>query len=158
LRPDNFPTIRLAQLAALYYKHQNLFSLLNDAKNTQQIYDLFKIYISEFWTQHYTFTSEILGKRHKKLSKSFIDLIIINTLIPLQFVYQKHLAKQDFDKTIGLMQQLKPEKNSIITKFNNLGIDSNSAFDTQALLQLKNNYCTQNKCLNCKIGNYLIRN
>jgi len=158
LRPDNFPTIRLAQLAALYYKNQNLFSLLNDAKSSKEIYELFKIEISNFWTIHYTFTSETLGKRHKKLSKSFIDLIIINTIIPLQFVYQKNIGKQDSDKTIGLMQQLKSEKNSIITKFNNLGITSNNAFFTQALLQLKNNYCVKNNCLNCEIGNYLITN
>jgi hypothetical protein len=158
LRPDNFPTIRLAQLAALYYKNHNLFSLLNDAKSSKEIYELFKIEISNFWTTHYTFTSETLGKRHKKLSKSFIDLIIINTIIPLQFVYQKNIGKQDSDKTIGLMQQLKSEKNSIITKFNNLGITSNNAFSTQALLQLKNNYCVKNNCLNCEIGNYLITN
>lgn len=158
LRPDNFPTIRLAQLAALYFKHQSLFSLLNDAKNTQDIYELFKIEISDFWTKHYTFTSEMTTKRHKKLSKAFIDLFIINTIIPFQFVYQKHIGKQDSDKTIGLLQQLKPEKNSIISKFNTLGISSDNAFVTQALLQLKNNYCTKNKCLNCKIGNHLIAN
>jgi len=158
LRPDNFPTIRLAQLAALYNKHHNLFSSLIDAKTPLDIYELFNIEISEFWTQHYTFTSETARKRPKKLSKSFVDLIIINTLIPLQFVYQKHIGKQDPDKIIGLIQQLKPEKNSIISKFKKLGIISNSAFITQALLQLKNNYCTKNNCLNCKIGHYLITN
>jgi len=158
LRPDNFPTIRLAQLAALYHKNNNLFSLLNDAKSSKEIYDFFKIEISNFWTEHYTFTSEMTTKRHKKLSKSFIDLITINTIIPLQFVYQKHIGKQDSDKTIGFLQQLKPEKNSIISKFNALGISSENAFITQALLQLKIDYCAKNKCLNCKIGNFLIAN
>ncbi len=76
----------------------------------------------------------------------------------MQFVYQKHLNRHDAEKTIGLMQHLKPEKNSIINKFNALGLTSESAYKTQALLQLKNNYCVKNRCLDCKIGSLLLTN
>jgi Protein of unknown function (DUF2851) len=158
LRPDNFPTIRLAQLSALYHRYQNLFSQLINIKNIQAVYDLLNIEISDFWQHHYTFTSETTGKRHKKLSKPFIDLLIINTLIPLQFVYQRNIGKLDSEKIIAFIKQLKPEKNSIVDKFKVLGMTSADAFNTQALLQLKNNYCTKNRCLDCKIGTYLIAN
>jgi uncharacterized protein DUF2851 len=158
LRPDNFPTIRLAQLAALYSKHHNLFSLLIDVKTPEEIYKAFTVAVSDFWTSHYTFTSEKTGRRSKKLSKSFIDLLIINTIVPLQFVYQKHIGKSNSEKIIGLLQQIKPEKNSIITKFKALGLSVENAFKTQALLQLKNNYCAKNNCLQCKIGHNLIAN
>jgi len=158
LRPDNFPTIRLAQLAALYNRHQNLFSQFIEATSVDSVYTLFKINISDFWQSHYTFTSKTVKKRHKSLTNFFIDLLIVNTLIPLQFVYQKYLNKPDAEKTIGLVQQLKPEKNSIINKFNALGLTSKSAYKTQALLQLKNNYCVRNRCLDCKIGSFLITN
>ncbi len=158
LRPDNFPTIRLAQLAALYSKHHNLFSLLINVEKPEEIYKAFSIELSEFWIHHYTFTSEKTGKRSKKLTHSFIDLLIINTIVPLQFVYQKHLGKPTSEKTIGLLEKIKPEKNSIINHFKDLGLPTDNAFKTQSLLQLKNNYCTKNNCLNCKIGHNLIVN
>lgn len=158
LRPGNFPTIRLAQLAALYSKYHNLFSLLINVKTPEEIYKTFTVAVSDFWTSHYTFTSEKTVKRSRKLSKSFIDLLIINTIVPLQFVYQKHIGKSNSEFIIALLQQIKPEKNSIIGRFKTLGLLADNAFATQALLQLKNNYCAKNNCVHCKIGHNLIVN
>lgn len=156
LRPMNFPTIRISQLAGLYNIHQNLFSKLMAAKSTSEIYNLFEITTSEFWETHYTFEKES-SKRIKKLTKSFIDLLLINTIIPLKFVYLKHIGKLDESVILDLIQQLKSEKNNIIDKFNILKIKSNNAFESQALLQLKNEYCTKQKCLKCAIGNSLLK-
>lgn len=156
LRPNNFPTIRLSQLANLYVLHQNLFSKLINITGASDYYDLLKIETSKYWESHYSFTS-LSSKRKKVLTKSFIDLLLINTIIPLKFVYQKYIGKLNEEHILELIQQIKPEKNSIIGKFNTLGVSSKNAFESQALLQLKKEYCTKQKCLQCAIGNSLLK-
>ncbi|WP_028887804.1 DUF2851 family protein [Tenacibaculum ovolyticum] len=157
MRPTNFPTIRIAQLVALFHKHQNLFSKLMQLSKIEDFYKLFSVEVNDFWKEHYTFETES-KKTLKKLTKSFVDLLLINTIIPLQFVYKQskgeEVNEEDFFK---LIKQIKPEKNSIIDKFSDLKIDVTSAFDSQALLELKNNYCTEKHCLQCAIGNHLLR-
>lgn len=157
LRPNNFPTIRLSQLANLYYTNQNLFSQIIDIKGVDSYYELLSVTTSEFWETHYTFKKQS-KKRIKSLTKSFIDLLLINTIIPLKFVYLKSLGKSDITDLISLIEEIKPEKNSIISKFNDLKIETKSAFATQALLQLKNEYCNKQRCLDCIIGSDLLKN
>jgi len=156
LRPNNFPTIRISQLANLYNTHQNLFSKIINIDTIEAYYDLFKVTTSVYWETHYSFTSTSV-KRKKQLTKGFIDLLLINTIIPLKFIYQKHIGKLDEELILQLIQQIKPEKNNIIEKFKLLKINTTNAFETQALLQLKNNYCAKQKCLQCAIGNYLLK-
>lgn len=157
LRPSNFPTIRISQLASLIHFRPNFFTKLMSFKKMDQFYDFFKIGTSKFWETHYTFDKES-KKSSKKLSKSFIDLLVINTILPVKFMYLKHLGKSDYSEILGLIKELKPEKNGIIDRFKVINIPVNNAFDSQALLELKNNYCTKQKCLQCAIGNDLIRN
>lgn len=156
IRPSNFPTIRIAQLVGLYYQHQHLFSKLMHLKRVEDFYQLFTVEVHDFWKTHYTFEKESKSSP-KKLTKSFIDLLIINTILPLQFVYLKHKGALEEDQIMSLIQQISPEKNSIINKFNICKVTSNSAFDTQALLQLRNKYCINKRCLECAIGNRLLR-
>ena len=156
LRPPNFPTIRISQLASLYSSKQNLFSGLIQLKTVNEFYKYLSISTSEFWQTHYTFEKEST-KRIKKLTKSFIDLLLINTIIPLKFVYLKQHDKFNQSEFIKLIQQLKPEKNSVIAHFYDLKINSKNAFDSQALLQLKRNYCEKQKCLQCAVGNFLLK-
>jgi len=155
LRPPNFPTIRLSQLANLYHKHQNLFSKIITSRSLEELYSLFTVATSIFWETHYTFGKES-KKSTKKTTKVFIDLLLINTIIPLKFSYAKHQGKMVNEEIILLMQRLASEKNSIINKFETLKKVSTSALHSQALLQLKNNYCVKNKCLQCAVGNALI--
>lgn len=155
LRPVNFPTIRISQLAGLYTSHQNLFSKCMETSEVKGFYELFSITASAFWDMHYTFEKES-KKRVKKLSKSFIDLLLINTIVPLKFVYLKHIGKLDEEAFLMLMKALKSEKNSIIDKFEFLKLESENAMRSQALLELKNEYCAPQKCLQCAIGNYLL--
>ena len=155
LRPTNFPTIRLAQFANLYYEHQTLFSKLMNIKDLENIYDKFKISASEFWNTHYTFEANSKNNK-KKITKAFIDLLLINTIIPLKFVYQNYIGKPDNESIIKMMSEIKSEKNSIIDKFSNLNMTSDSSFSSQALLQLKNEYCSKQKCLQCAIGNQIV--
>jgi len=156
-RPDNFPTIRLSQLASLYNKHQNLFSKIIALKSVKEIYEVLNVAASLYWQNHYQFDKES-PKKSKPLSKSFIDLLIINTIIPIQFAYANIMGESFSEDLIELLNQVSPEKNSIIEKFDSFGIVSKSAFDTQTLLQLKNEYCNQNGCLKCAIGMELLRN
>lgn len=157
LRPDNFPTIRLAQLAMLYHVQRNLFSKVIAAKPIAELYKLFDVSVSEYWLRHYNFEKPSKYKE-KGLSKSFIDLIIINTVIPFQFAYERSLGKEDSEENIDLLIQIQPEKNAIVDKFKDFGIACNSAFETQALLQLKKEYCEKGKCLQCAIGLALLKN
>lgn len=155
-RPDNFPTIRLSQLANLYHSQQNLFSKISTSNSLKNIYEVFEIAASEYWQNHYQFDKES-PKKTKKLSKSFIDLIVINTIIPLQFAFAKSQGKEISEELINLLNEVAPEKNTIIDKFSSFGIKSKTAFETQSLLQLKNEYCNKNSCLECAIGMELLK-
>ena len=157
LRPNNFPTIRIAQLAALYNQKENLFSQIIKTKELNDFYKLFSIQVSPFWKDHYSFTSSS-KKSNKTLTKSFIDLLLINTIVPFKFIYLKQMNKLNEEELLETVRQIKPEKNTIIDKFNEIGIETNNAFQTQSLLQLKNEYCSKQKCLQCNIGSDLLIN
>jgi len=156
LRPSNFPTIRLSQLASLYSLKENLFSNIIEIQSVRDYYNLLNVATSKFWETHYTFEKES-KKSTKKLTKSFVDLLLINTIIPIKFMYLKSFGKTDFAQIFSIIEQIKPEKNSIISKFNNCNIKSENAFKTQALLQLKNEYCNKQLCLQCEIGKELLK-
>lgn len=155
-RPDNFPTIRLSQLANLYHNQQNLFSKIITLNSVKSVYEVFDVSESNYWQNHYQFDKES-PKKKKKLSKSFIDLLIINTLIPLQFAYAKNQGKEISEDLIQLLNEVASEKNTIIDKFSFFGLKSKNAFESQSLLQLKNEYCNKIRCLECVIGMELLK-
>jgi hypothetical protein len=155
LRPTNFPTIRIAQLAMLYHLRQNLFSKLISLGTLKEFYNVMSNGTTEFWEVHYTFGKSSKSSQ-KTISKSFIDLLLINTIIPLKYCYAKQNGKDSHEDILKLIQELKSEKNSIVDKFQSLRPISNSALQSQALLQLKNSYCDKNKCLQCAVGNSLL--
>jgi len=157
LRPDNFPTIRLSQLAALYHKYQNLFSKIIDLKSVDAVYRLLSVSASSYWQNHYQFDKES-QRKSKTLSKSFIDLLIINTIIPLQFTYSNIMGESISEDLIDFMNEVTSEKNVIMDKFNSFGIKSKTAFESQTLLELKNEYCERKACLKCAIGLELLKN
>lgn len=156
-RPDNFPTIRLSQLAQLYHKHQNLFSKITEDVSVNDIYKIFNVQASPYWQTHYTFDKESARKR-KALTTSFVDLIIINTVVPFRFAYDRSIGKENPENLVDLLQEITPEKNAVIDKFRSFKVDVQSAYDTQSLLQLKNEYCTHKRCLQCAIGMDLLKN
>ena len=155
-RPDNFPTIRLSQLANLYHSQQNLFSTISTSNSLATIYKTFGIAVSAYWQTHYQFDKES-PKKLKKLSQSFVDLIVINTIIPLQFAFAKSQGKENSEDLMQLLNAVAPEKNSIVDKFGSFGINPKNAFESQSLLQLKNEYCNKSRCLECAIGMELLK-
>ena len=155
LRPPNFPTIRLSQFSNLYTSEHQLFSKIMQINTPDELYKLFKKGVTEFWMSHYTFSRTSKASK-KQLTKSFVDLLIINTIIPLKFSYAKVQGRTIDDDLFKLIKQLKIENNSIVKKFLELKPMEKSALNSQALLQLKTEYCDKNKCLHCAIGNHLI--
>ncbi|WP_459210582.1 DUF2851 family protein [Aquimarina rhabdastrellae] len=156
LRPANFPTIRITQLAALYHKYQNLFDKVIQNNTIEEYYNMFMISTARYWDTHYTLEKPTPIKK-KRLTKNFIDLLLINTIIPLKFYYAKKHKMTIDDEIITLLRKIDSEKNTIIDKFIANGIAVNNALDSQGLLQLKNEYCDHKKCLQCAIGNYLLQ-
>ena len=155
LRPPNFPTIRLSQFASLYNSEPNLFSKVMDLNTREELYKFFGKGVTQFWMTHYTFAKS--SKPYKKgITKSFIDLLILNTLIPLKFSYAKAKGKSIEDNIFELIKDIKMETNSIVSKFLDLKTIEKNALNSQALLQLKHQYCDKNKCLQCAIGNSFI--
>ncbi len=155
LRPPNFPTIRLSQLANLYHKEQQLFSKVISAENLSDIYTLFEVCPSSFWKTHYTFDKES-KQSSKKVTKAFVDLLLINTILPIKFCYAKQNGEAIDETILEIINAVAAEKNSIINGFNQLKQKPKSALESQAFVQLKTEYCDKNKCLQCAVGNVLL--
>jgi hypothetical protein len=157
LRPSGFPTIRLSQLANLYNRNKSLFTDIIETSSVENIYKKLSVGPSNFWQTHYTFDKES-KKMIKQTTKVFMDLIFINTIIPLKFSYANYQGKFKDAELLQWMSQVDSEKNGIVQKFNDLGGISKSAMTSQAYIQLKTNYCDKNKCLQCAIGNHILTN
>ncbi len=157
MRPANFPTVRLAQLAALVHKSSHLFSIIKYAENVQELYPLFDVTANDFWHYHYTF-NEITSFKKKKLGRQMAVNIILNTVIPMLYAYGWYNNDEEFkDKALHWAGNLPAEKNHITTRFEALQVENKTAFDSQALIQLKNKYCNEKRCLHCVVGNKILK-
>ncbi|GAJ20631.1 unnamed protein product, partial [marine sediment metagenome] len=135
LRPSNFPTIRIAQFGSLIHKTSGLFSKIIQAGNAKELLELFRVSTSPYWENHYVFNKQSKPKE-KKLGDQAIHYILINTVVPFLFVYGKIKKLDDFkEKSLDILDQIPPESNSIVKKWEKLGIKAENAFYTQALLQ-----------------------
>lgn len=157
LRPPNFPTIRIAQFARLIHVSENLFRKITDKTSVKDISSLFHVQCSPYWDNHYRFDKSS-EKKDKNLGKAAIENIIINTIVPLKFVYGSESMRPEIkDQAINLITELPAEKNTIINQWIKTGIKPENAGEGQALLELKKYYCTPKKCLQCAIGHHLVR-
>ncbi len=152
LRPAAFPTIRIAQFAMLIHSSSGLFSKCLDTLQLADLYKLLGVSASDYWQNHYTFGHEAV-QRKKRLGKGSMDVIILNSVVPFAFAYGKARGNEQLqDKALSLLEAMKPERNSIVDGFEKLGVKADSAFFTQALVQLKQEYCDPHKCLFCQVG------
>jgi hypothetical protein len=156
LRPANFPTVRISQLSALLSASGGFFSRVLEATDTVQLNKFFAQTASHYWDDHYVF-----GKRSRKISKSTgsqaANIFLINAVIPLIFVYGHYRDHQDIcERAIGFLENIQSEENSIMVEWQKTGIIAESAFHSQALIQLRNSYCRKRRCLDCRIGSKLI--
>lgn len=158
LRPENFPQVRLAQLAMLYYNGSLSLAKLLDAKDIDAMYGLFNTSVSDYWRRHYTFKSQESPESDKYLSKSTIDLIVMNSVVPLLFAYGRYKGDDELcDRAFTLMEGIKSENNKYIRDWKNAGITCETAADSQALMQLSTKYCEPHNCLRCRFGFEYIR-
>ncbi|MCK5822790.1 MAG: DUF2851 family protein [Bacteroidales bacterium] len=156
LRPSNFPTIRIAQFASLIFKSSSLFSKIINSDDLVEIKKYFSVSTSEYWDTHYMFNKST-KERKKRTGQVFINSLIINTIVPFLFVYSKSKDNEIYKiRALKFLEKLPAEKNSIINNWKLLKIPVPNAFYSQALIQLKNEYCNKKKCLYCQIGNRII--
>jgi len=156
LRPSNFPTVRLSQLAAMLSVSGGLFSKILDATDINVIKEIFEVPASRYWDDHFIF-----GKKSRSFTKhtgsQAADILLINSVIPLLFIYGRNRDNQAIsEKALSFLEEIPPEENKILAEWEAAGLNAESAFFSQALIQLRNEYCKKRKCLNCRIGNNII--
>ena len=157
LRPPSFPTIRLAQLAALIHQSLHLFSKVIDNQDVSALSSLFEVEVSSYWRDHFVFDTPSVSSP-KKLGSDTIDLILINNVAPFLYIYGKLRGDERLkNRSLLLLEKVKSEKNTVIDGWKTLGFDTPSAADSQALIQLKTTYCDFKKCASCAIGNAILR-
>ena len=158
MRPANFPTIRLSQLAMLIHNSSHLFSLIKEAENLKDVEKLFGVTANDYWHYHYLYDEETEFKK-KTLGKQMIQNIILNTVLPFLYAYGWYHNEESYkEKALLWATQLLPEKNFITNGFSSLNIENKTAYDSQALIQLKNKYCDAKRCLDCAVGNNILKN
>lgn len=154
LRPDNFPHVRLAQFASLVHHSTKLFSKILSTEKIKDLRKLFVFEVSEYWQSHYLFGTESSVSK-KRIGEKSIDILLINTVVPFLFTHAKKLGGNP-ERAVEILEKIPAENNSIVKKWSQLGFPSENAFDSQAYLQLKKNYCDEKKCLQCRVGHKLL--
>jgi adenosyl cobinamide kinase/adenosyl cobinamide phosphate guanylyltransferase len=157
LRPANFPTVRLAQLATLVQRQPSLFSLFIHAETLKMLQNALRVEQSGYWQKHYQFQKEATGKV-PALGKTSVENIIVNTVVPLLVAYSEAKDSRLFlDKALELLEQLPAEQNHITEMWEGLELKTKTAFDSQGVIELYNNFCSEKRCLNCGIGTALLK-
>ncbi len=156
LRPANFPTIRIAQFASLLYDTPALFSAVIETTDLKKMASFFRVKASGYWDTHFVFNKP--AKRYEKATGRFaVQSILINTIVPVLFFFGKQRDMAEFSiRAMKFLEELPAENNSKISRWRDLGIEADNALTSQALLQQKNEYCSNQRCLECTIGHHII--
>jgi hypothetical protein len=156
LRPANFPTVRISQLAALLAGSTGLFSRVLECDDTESLRKMFSVTASAYWNTHYQF-GHVVPSAAGRAGIQSVDLLIVNAVAPLLFVYGRVRQQQEWcDRAVQILDSLPPEENSVVTGFADAGLSPGSALASQALIELRNRYCRSHRCLHCAIGSSLI--
>jgi hypothetical protein len=157
LRPSNFPTVRVAQLAMLLHRSADLIDRMLAFRTVDDLYDMFDVQASAYWDTHFTF-GKISSQKPKTIGSASVQRMIANLIVPYLFAYGSRLANEALcEKAMELLETLPPEKNHITNGWTQTGVKSGNAFYAQALIQLKTNYCNNKQCLKCGIGMDLLQ-
>jgi len=157
LRPANFPTIRIAQLAQLLHKSTQLFSEILELDDVASLRKKFSVEVSLYWQSHYSFGKEN-RKLHGSIGDESLENILINSVIPTLAAYATETGEEKyFDLGLAVLQKLKPENNSIIRAWSEIGLKAASAFDSQGMIEQMNSFCKKRNCLNCTVGSAILK-
>jgi len=157
MRPGNFPTIRLAQLAALIQGSAHLFSKILEMESVSEVKKLFDVTANDYWHYHYIL-DEVSTFKKKMTGKDMIENLIINTVVPMLFTYGLYHKEENYKaRAVKWLESISAESNSTTRGFIQLGVSNKTSFDSQALLELKSQYCDQRHCLKCAVGNAILK-
>jgi len=157
LRPHNFPTVRIAMLANIISQTNHLFARIKEKNSKKEIESVLQTNLPLYWDTHFRFGKESNAVK-KKISSTQMDLIMINMIAPLLFYYGELQGDESFkEKALHILEEVKPEKNSIINKWKEMGPEAKNAVQSQALIQLKQEYCNHKRCLECQVGHYILK-
>lgn len=157
LRPQNFPYVRLSQLARLFSERNVNFSQLLETKSIDDLRNLFRVGVTDYWRTHYAFGEES-KEAEKRLQTSSLNLLIINTVSPTLFAYAREQMDEDMaERSFDLLEQLPAERNYITRSWERAGLTVAHAADSQALIQLRQAYCDAKDCLRCRFGSEYLR-
>ena len=157
MRPGNFPTIRLAQLAMLIHHSEHLFSKIRESNSLKDVKKWLDVTANDYWHYHYRFDEQSSFKK-KNLGAGMVDNILINTVCTVLFAYGHFNKEQKFkDRALQWLEEIAAESNSITKGFEQTGLKNKNAHDSQALIELKNEYCSKKRCLDCAVGNALLK-
>ena len=157
LRPASFPTLRLAQLAALLPQLPQLWNHMLEAEQPEQVYQWLNTHPHEFWLTHYTLNKKSKSSK-KNLSQEFKNLFIINGIIPLLFAYGQIFGQEKAShKALRWLELAEAEKNTLVNRYAKKGFELRNALDSQGILQLNKEYCKTKKCLQCSIGQKVLK-
>jgi hypothetical protein len=157
MRPGSFPTIKIAQFAMLYFQSEHLFSQVIEMADLNEMKNLFRVPTSHYWENHYI-PEKASSYQIKNMGTAFIDSLLINAILPILFAYaQKNGNQKLLNRGMGFLEEIEGEKNNCIRKFEDLNITAQSALHSQGILQLKKEFCEQQKCLQCSIGIQLLK-
>jgi hypothetical protein len=156
MRPANFPTIRLAQLASLLHHVEGLLDIFKTTSSLKDVEKIFSYQLSAYWINHYRFDKPSI-RIEKTPGKSFIQNLVINSVIPIIYAYGLSTGIEKYKEiALGWLKELNPESNSIISEFENHKVFASDAAESQGLLELHQNYCSKAKCFECRIGKKLL--
>lgn len=158
LRPSNFPTLRIAQLAMLVHNSQSIFSQILEKSLLEDYRNMFSHYSSVYWSTHYLFGKQTAHRNQRGIGVGLQDVLIINVIVPVLFSYAHYIGDQFYqERALSLLQKVKPEKNNITKGFIKLGLQLEVAYDSQAVIQLKQKYCDFKRCERCAIGHEILK-
>lgn len=155
LRPSNFPTIRLSQIANLYHRHTALFALVIEATSLESLRSLLQAQAGPYWDTHFIF-GKTSASSLKKMSSQFTDLLILNAVLPIRLSYKLHRGRSAINRLTSWAKEMKAENNKVVRLFRRHGVPAFNAYDSQALVESYQQYCSKNKCLQCAIGRHLL--
>lgn len=157
MRPQNFPHIRLSQLTNLYCLQKTNLSTLTQCTNAEQLKDTLRTAVTPYWRTHYLFGNQS-PENTKQLSDTSLQLLLINTAVPILFAYGKHTGNENLcERALNILESLKAENNHIVSLWTACGVKAKTAVHSQALIQLQTNYCNRKDCLSCRFGNTYLK-
>lgn len=156
-RPDIFPTLRLALLAAFLRRRDTLLSQVLETSSLKVMYELWDVHVSEYWEQHYR-PGVLTDQKKHGLGEHTKQILIINTVIPFLFLFGVERKEEKYrERALDWLEECKAEDNYIVRNWEKAGFSFHSASQTQALIQLNQEYCERHRCLQCRIGREVLK-